>query len=134
MILRQSVNVAVGAGVQVLNAFIVFGHVYLVLFNVVVELEEKVVLHVHLRGVAVHPENVGHCAAGSACLEERPVVVPVNNFDVGFNAGSFCPLVCDFLQTLLLVGVPDVNGQGSSLFAVSAGVAAVAAAVAAACR
>ena len=118
MILRQSEDLAVGTGVQVLDALIVLGQIDgAVLLDIAGQVEQNVVLHVHLSGVGVHPEYVGHGTAGSACLEQCPVVIPVNNLYVDLDAGSLGPLVSDFLDTLLLVGVPDVDGDGACLSA-----------------
>ena len=117
MILRQRIDVAVGAGVQVLNALIVLAHINAFGGDIIIELEEQVVLHVHLNGVGVHPEHVRHLAAGSAGLEQGPVVIPVNNFYVDFDAASLGPLVGDLLDTRLLVSVPDIDGNGAGLLA-----------------
>ena len=57
----------------------------------------------------MHPEHVGHFAAGSTCLQQSPVVVPVHNLDGDLDTGLLSPLVCDFLQTGSLVIVPDVD-------------------------
>ena len=118
VILRQGIDVAVGAGVELHDAVIVVCHVDgVVSVDVVVELQEKVVLHVHLGGVGVHPEYIGHLSAESAGFQKGPVVIPVNNLYVDLDAGSLGPLVSDFLDTLLLVGVPDVDGDGACLCA-----------------
>ena len=89
MVLRKSVlRTVVITVVQFDDAFIELGHVNCVIIcNIIVEVEEQVVLHVHLSCVGVHPEDIRHLAAGSACLEECPVVVPVNDVDLDFDAG-----------------------------------------------
>ena len=89
MVLRKSIlRTVVITVVQFDDAFIELGHVNCVIIcNIIVEVEEQVVLHVHLSCVGVHPEDIRHLAAGSACLEECPVVVPVNDVDLDFDAG-----------------------------------------------
>ena len=92
------------------NAFIIVVQVDRVVSrNVIIQIQEQIILHVHLSGVGVHPEYIGHLSAGSACLKQCPVVVPVNNVDLSGNAGSSGPLVCDLLQACQLVVIPDID-------------------------
>ena len=59
----------------------------------------------------MHPEDIRHSAAGSACFEKCPVVVPVDDFDLGRDSGFRGPFVHDLLKTCLLVGIPDIDRQ-----------------------
>ena len=87
MILGDREVLAVSSGVQIDDTLIVLAQIHgLVLFDIGIEIKQDVVLHVHLCCVGMHPEHIGHCAAGSACLEQCPVVIPVDNFDLGGNA------------------------------------------------
>ena len=82
MVLGQGIDSAIVAGVQVHDAFVVvLGVGGCIGSDVVIQLQQNVVFHVHLDGIGMHPEHVGHFAAGSTCLQQSPVVVPVHNFD-----------------------------------------------------
>ena len=110
MILGQGIDTAVVAGVQVHNAFVVVGGIGgCIGSDVVIQLQQNVIFHVHLDGVGVHPKHIGHLAAGSAGFQQSPVVVPVHHFDGDLDTGLLSPLVCDLLQTSSLVVIPDVD-------------------------
>ena len=114
MILGKRILMTIGI-IKGNNAFIIVVQVDRVVSrNVIIQVQEQIILHVHLSSVGVHPEYIGHLSAGSACLKQCPVVVPVNNVDLNGNAGSSGPLVCDFLKACQLVVIPDVDLKGSA--------------------
>ena len=112
MILWNGINIAVGTGVKLNDAGIVVVQINSVIgSNEIVKLEQNIVFHVHLNSVGMGPEHVRHLSAGSTGLQKRPVVIPVNNLNLDGNAGDRRPFIGDLLETGLLVGVPDVDGQ-----------------------
>ena len=112
VILGKRVDVTVGAGIEPDDPLVVVAKIDGVVFlHVIVQLQQNVVIHVKLDGVGVGPEHVGHRTAGSARLQQRPVVVPVHHFDLCSDAGGFGPFVRDLLESGLLVRVPDVDRQ-----------------------
>ena len=88
MILRDCVDIAVIAGVEIDDTFIVVVQVNgFVIGDVVIEVQQKVGIHIHLNGVGVGPEHIRQVAAVSAGFQKGPVVVPVNDVDVDINTG-----------------------------------------------
>ena len=111
VILRHGVLLALVA-VQLADALIIVLHLDNVgLFDVLGQVQQHVVLHVHLRGVGVHPEDVRQGAAGCAGLQQRPVLVPGDDLDVHVDAGLLGPQVGDGLQARELHIIPDLDFQ-----------------------
>ena len=109
MVLRNCVLDAV-AVIEVYNAVIVIGKIDgIVICDIVIEVEEQVIFHVHLGCIGVHPEDVRHLAAGSAGFKECPVVVPVNDVDIDLDTAFSSPRISDLLKAFTLVIVPDVD-------------------------
>ena len=112
MVLRQREDLAVAAGIQLGDAFVVLAHVDAVFLNIRSEVEQQIIFHVHLHGVGMAPEHIGQLAAPGARFQQGPVVVPVDDFDLDRDAGNRGPVIGDLLQALLLVGVPNVHVDG----------------------
>ena len=109
MILGQCVLMSV-RGIERNDAFVIIGEVDgVILRDVVIEVQEHIVFHIHLRCIGVHPEHIRHLAAGSAGFQKRPVLIPGDDIDFHRNAGSLRPFICDLLKSCELVVVPDID-------------------------
>ena len=114
VVLGKRILMAAGL-IQIHDAFIIVVQVdRVVCRDVIVQIQEQIVLHIHLRRVGVHPEYVGHLSAGSACFEQCPVVVPVNDVDLDSDTGFCGPCIRDLLNAGQLVVVPDVDLERSA--------------------
>ena len=111
MILRQSEDLAIAACIDCCDVRIIDAHINAVFCNVIRQIQQDIIFHIDLRIVRMHPKYVCELSAGSARFEQCPVVVPVNDFDFYFGISQSCPVIADFLNTCLLVRVPDVDGQ-----------------------
>ena len=90
----------------------------LVLFDIIGQVEQDALIHILFGILRMHPEDIGHLTAGSACLQKCPVVVPVDDLDAHGDPAGRCPLVTDRLNALLLLGIPDIDhdlGHGGRL-------------------
>jgi len=84
VVLRKRKDLAVAACIQIYDALVEFGHIRGIIFcDVVGEIQKDIIFHIHLGCVGMHPEDIRHRTAGCACFEERPVVVPVDDLDLG---------------------------------------------------
>ena len=111
MILGKSEDLAVVTFVDRSDVRIINAHVYAVFFNVACEIQQDVILHIDLSIIGVHPEYICKLSAVSACFKQCPVVVPVNNFNFDLGIAQSCPVIADRLNTLLLICIPDIDGQ-----------------------
>ena len=114
MILRQRIHGAVVVTCeQVGDALIVIRKINVIIrSDIVIQIQENIILHVHLGDIGMHPENIRHTGLiGSAGLEQGPVVVPVNNINLNLDAGLCSPLVRDLLNAGQLVVIPDRDLQ-----------------------
>ena len=59
----------------------------------------------------MHPKDIRHLSAGSTCLKQSPVVVPVYDVDLDLDAGGCRPLIGNLLQAIPLVVIPDIDRQ-----------------------
>ena len=111
VILGQCVLVAIQV-VDVYDAFIVIVEVdRVILCDIIVQIQEHVCSHILLCFVDVHPEYVGHLAAGSACFQKCPVLNPCDDVHLYLDAGLCRPLICDLAKAFELVVVPDVDDK-----------------------
>ena len=108
MVLRKSICLSITL-INCCDVRIVNAQINAILFDVACQVEQYIVLHVDLRIVGVHPEYIRKLSAGSTSLEKCPIVVPVNYLDLYLRVTLSCPVVADFLDSCLLVSIPDVN-------------------------
>ena len=88
MILGKRIyRTVVGTCIELNDTLIELAHVDgIICFDVLIKVKQKVVLHIHLSCIGMHPEYIGHLAAAGTCLEQCPVVIPVNYIDSNLNA------------------------------------------------
>ena len=99
MILGQSEDLAVVTCVDRGDVRIKSVHIYAVFCDVIRQIQQDIILHVDLSIIGMHPEHIRKLSAGSACFEQCPVVVPVNDFYFDFGVAKSCPVIADFLNT-----------------------------------
>ena len=113
MILGQREDLAVFTCVDRGDVRIINAHINAVFFDVVCQIQQDIIFHVDLCVIGMHPEYICEFSAGSARFKQCPVVIPVNNLDLNFGIAQSCPVITDFLDACLLVGVPDVDRQSA---------------------
>ena len=114
VILRHGILLAVEA-VEFADARIVVFHLHDVgLSDIIGQVQQHVVFHVHLSRVGVHPEDVRQRTSSRAGFQQSPVLVPSDHLDVDVDTGLLGPQIRDGLQAFKLNIIPDLDLQNLS--------------------